>query len=103
MKQVYQQKRMKILNIHYVFHTLLLQQTITKDQQIDETSCFLEFGGDANIEEYKVSAIWDNTVNKRARKWQAIQLVILGVIEDLYKRRKYLRASIWQKTSLQTA
>ena len=48
--------------MHNVFHMSLLEQNTTKKKQVDKQVMELELKA-GNSKEYKVKAIWDNTVH----------------------------------------
>ena len=60
-KQAYKFELFKRWKMHNIFYMSLLEQDITKKEQIDKRVTELELKA-GNNKEYKVEAIWNNTV-----------------------------------------
>ncbi len=61
-KQAYKIELPKKLKIHNVFHVLLLEQDITRKEQVDETTSRLKFENDGDGKEYEVKVIRNNAI-----------------------------------------
>lgn len=61
-KQAYKIELPKKRRIYDVFYISLLEQDITKREQMDKTRSWMEFENNSGSEEYKFEAIYDNAI-----------------------------------------
>ncbi len=61
-KQAYKLELPKKWRIYDIFHVSLLEQDITRKEQVDKITSRLEFESNGDGKEYKVKAIWDSKV-----------------------------------------
>ena len=92
-KQIYKLELLKKWKIYNVIYVLLLEQDITKKEQVDKKVTELDFEA-GNSEEYKVEAIWDSTVYAKESKDHLPKLYYLVVWKGYPKEE-----NIWEPVS----
>ena len=85
-KQAYKLELAKKWRIYNIFYMSLLEQDITRKEQVDGIITKLEFNA-GNIEEYKLEAIWNNVVYTKESKDHLLGLYYLIAYKGYFKEK----------------